>query len=267
VTPDEWDRFRRRWVAARQQIGLGSPEDPDFGQGGFVRHAPEVRTRFVILSADPSCALLEFDEDFWTWWLGEWPNPFDGARPTAWGTEHTPTSGAAVRFDWSGDSRWTWNHYLALHRTGALEFGLGRLGSRTFQHQGQEQATRVFFLTTTVGRMWWALSRYGDVINRAGIDGPWELTLSFRGTQGSALGNVGAGWAEPDQVWLDEFPACPDSNVMITRELEFWPDASALQAVVLSIGGNIEDAWGCRNRRFLAREDPNAGDFDVSRYR
>src|SRR5206468_2227360 len=132
TSSEEWDRFRQRWRDVRSDLHLASPADPAFGTGGLVRHAPEVRTRFVILPADPMLTVAEFDDEVWEWWQGAWGNPFEGGNATNWGQEQTPTVEAAVRFRRWRDGRWQWDDYVALHRNGCVEFGLGRGGSHDF---------------------------------------------------------------------------------------------------------------------------------------
>jgi hypothetical protein len=186
---------------------------------------------------------------------------------TDWGNFQIPTTEAAVRtFRW-GDDRWTWDDYLALHRNGAMEFGLDRLGSGTFQRQFEDESIQVFFLTTIVGRTWWCLSRYTDVVARYELEGPYQISLAFRDSLGSGLGNVAAGWEEPEQSLGRDFPRCPDRNVLIVRTVDGWPEPDQLQELAFTLGANVEDAWGCQQRRFISRVRPNPGEFDVSRYR
>lgn len=267
ISPEEWERLRHRWLSARRKVRLDSIDDDDFGLGGLARHAPEVRVRFLILPSDPGRAFVEFDEAMWEWWKADWPNPFEGASRTEWDNFQIPTTEAAVRAYRWGDDRWRWDDYLALHRNGGLEFGLGRLGTATFQRQFEDESTQIFFLTTIVGRAWWSLSRYSDVTSRYELEGPYEICLAFKDTLRSGLGNVAAGWEEPQESFGRDFPKCPDRNVLIIRTVETWPGPEQLQSIAFSLGANVEDAWGCQQRRFISRVEPNPGEFDVSRYR
>ena len=61
-------------------------------------------------------------------------------------------------------------------------------------------------------------------------------------------------------------PECPDPNVLIVREIAEWPTGKATQGLAFSLGGAIENAWGCKQRRSLSRVDPGVGDFYSSRY-
>jgi hypothetical protein len=265
---EELEIHRRRWRRVRALYELVDPLSDTFGTGGLARHAPQVHVRFLILPADPEATIAEFDEAFWEWWMGDRPNPFEGASITNWGEEAKPEASAAVRLQrWRGDP-WSWDSYLALHRSGGLEFGLGSAGSVTWHIRDQADEIRVFLLTTIVGRIWWVLAQFREVIDRYELQQPWEVTLALRDSHMSVLGNVAAGWAEPNETYpFEEAPRCPDPNVLIVRELAEWPDAKGAQALAFSVGANIEDAFGFSKRRFLARLEPDAGAFDTSRYR
>ncbi len=266
--PEDIDLYRRRWRETRRRLRLADPFSEDFGTGGLARHAPEVHVRFLILPADPVVAAVQFDEEFWGWWSQDRPNPFEGAASTNWGREALPEATAAIRHERWGDDRWNWNGYLALHRSGGLEFGLGRLGSVRWRRAQEEEETHVFFLTTIVGRVWVGLALFSEVLEGFAIQGPWEITLALRDTNRAVIGNVATGWTEPEQAFpRDELPRCPDPNVLIIREVHAWPDPDGRQTLVFEIGSNIEDAFGVRERRFLGRLDPVAGVFDSSRYR
>ena len=268
LPPEEIELCRRRWRRERQRLRLVDPLSEDFGTGGLARHAPEVHVRFLILPADPEAAAVQFDEDFWAWWMQDRPNPFEGSSSTNWGREGVAEATAAVRYDRGTDDRWNWNGYLALLRFGGLEFGLGRLGSVRWRRTPEEDETHVFFLTTIVGRVWVGLTLFAEILERHAIQGPWEITLALRDSNLAVIGNVAAGWEEPERAFpREELPRCPDPNVLIVREVVEWPDPDGRQTLAFDIGSNIEDAFGFRGRRFLGRLDPVAGMFDPSRYR
>src|SRR5581483_1374186 len=172
LRPEEIDLYRRRWREGRRRFRLVDPLSEDFGTGGLARHAPEVHVRFLVLPCDPAAAAVQFDQDFWAWWMQDRPNPFEGASPTSWGREGLPEATAAVRCERWADDRWNWSGYLALHRSGGLEFGLGRLGSARWRRGQEEDETHVFFLTTIVGRVWVALSLFAEVLERVAFEGP-----------------------------------------------------------------------------------------------
>lgn len=271
MTPalDELELVRARWRRAREIIGLTDPRSDDFAQGGLAAHVEDVGIRFILLPADPEGVPIPFEEDFWEWWMQDRPNPFEGAGVTDWGRQSIPTAHAAVRYN-RRNGKWNWSDYLALHRHGGLEFGLGRVGAADWGGRQEGEAHRGFFLTTIVGRVWVSLSFYADVLARFGaLEAPWEATLALVRTEGALLGNVATGWKDFDGWWAgDNPPRCPDPNLLFRVEIDDWPDEDGQRDIAFRLGGMIEDAWGVTNRRWLIHpEHPEAGTFDVSRYR
>src|SRR6185369_5240649 len=175
---------------------------------------------------------------------------------------------AAVRLDRVQREPLVLDSYLAALRHGGLEFGLGHSGRTSWRRDDEEDEIQVFFLTTTVGRIWVALSLYRELLERHSVAGPWEVSLGLRDAAGGVIGNVAAGWEEPMRSWRgDPLSRCPEPNILIRRELMQWPDPQAQRSLAFDIGGNIEDAFGFEGRRFLACVDPGIGEFDPSRYR
>jgi hypothetical protein len=241
---------------------------PEFGTGSLGSAAPDVHVRFLVLPSDPEDTSLLFDDEFWSWWIQDRPNPFDGAPTTRWGLTRLPHADAAVRLDRTPRDGRAWESYLAALRNGGLEFGLSRSGSTGWRRDEEENEIQVFFLATIVGRIWVALSLYEELLERCAVGGPWEVSLGLRDSKGAVIGNVAAGWEGPMRSWPgDPLPRCPDPNVLIRRELMQWPDSKARRSLAFDIGANVEDAFGFEGRRFLSRVDPDIGTFDSSRYR
>lgn len=259
---------RARWRRAREPLGLVNPESAEsFGTGGLARHVDDVGVRLLILPYDPSASVVEFDADFWEWWMKNRLNPFEGATPTDWGTQSTPTVEAAVRFhQWDG--RWNWGAYLALHRSGALEGGLGQRGFRAWPNREGEREHRGFYLCTIVGRLWVMLHLYQDVLARySEVRGPSEISLALLRTTDGLLGNVAAGWKDFDGWFPGEAPTCSEPNLLLSRGVTKWLNPDGIRGLAFDLGSQIEDAWGIRDRRFLINQGhTGAGTFDVSRY-
>lgn len=256
--PAPLDLQRERWRRARETFGLADPGSEEFATGGIPRLAGDIGVRLLILPSDPEACLIEFDQELWDWWLKDRPDPSDG-QPTLWGDQHRPTAHAAVRF--RGYGRESWMRYIALHRHGGLEVGLGRDGV----YQGGDR--RVFRLLQIVGRAWSTLDLYREVIERFGVEGPWELSLALQGTAGAYLGDLATGWLEPGQDALHEPRRCVEPGLLLLREITDWPDTGGARHVAFSLGGQIEDAWGSRYRRFIAHDGGLGGQFDTEHYR
>ena len=61
---------------------------------------------------------------------------------------------------------------------------------------------------------------------------------------------------------------CAEDNLMFHSELLEWLTEPDVQGnLAFELGGRIEDAWGWRERRFLARTGAHEGRFDASEYR
>ncbi len=258
----QWDRQRVRWERVRAGLHLTDPRSEDFGTGGLARRVDEPSVRLLLLPPDPEGTLLDFTSDFWAWWRERRADPATGSVEW-WAREHEPTAGAAVCYTRGGNTQdgKPWGSYLALHRTGGLEMELGSDGATT---GGDEQ--RYFRLTYAVGQVWYGLALFQEVIARVGLQGPWEMTVALQKTKGALLSHFAAGWAEPRGGAGDSRRNCLEPNLLFRYELPDWPDAEGLRDLAFRVGGWIEDAWGNKERRFLAQGGPFSGNFDPIKY-
>ena len=176
------------------------------------------------------------------------------------GAQEIPTAHAAALVDSYG-SRDAWNSYLAIYRSEALEYRLGDRGA--WERKDQEgNLVRVFSLISVVARTW-ALLRFASALrDRTAVDGPWQLTVALNRTAGAFPGNVGEGWAEP-LTWDNELPPCVDQHLLWHIDIADVPRDDEARDIAFSVGDRIEDAWGARQCRYLARVGDLAGRFDV----
>jgi hypothetical protein len=242
VTPDftRLELQRARWRRTRDLLRLVDPEAEDFAIGGLARFMDEPSVRLLILPADPEATLIEFDEEMWSWWLQERSDPAT-RRPIKWGPFHRSTSNAAVIFNSYREDGW--ENYLALHRNGGLEMELGGDGA----HQRGEG--RTFRLVGTVERIWFALNLYREIVERFGVEGPWEVSLALRKTEGAILEKALRGGVEPS-MGSDDPPLCLERGVLLNQEITSWPDKGKTRPLAFTIGAWIEDSWGVHERRF-----------------
>ena len=251
------DVVRARWRRWRASQRLLEPEDDGFGHGGLGRDLPDLCTRLTVLPPDPEATVTEFDDDLWAWWGTEFDDPVTGGV-TSWGSEKAPTVAAALH---GSRSNGEWLRYLALHRHGGLELGLGRDGGM------ERDERRAFFLIQIVHRCWVALARFGELVVRFNLEGPFEVTLALAKTETAVLANFAAGWAEPGGA-LGRVPTCSEPNVLARRELpSLAAGGDGPRDLAFTLGGQIEDAWGVPQRRFIARDGELEGQFDSSRVR
>lgn len=263
---------RARWRRVREACSLGNPDDEGFAVGRLPLPGVESLVRFLILPGDPEDERLALDDSFWEWFTGDLPDPGSG-RPAAWGSRNRPTSGTALRYQPYGSDEFL--RYLAVHRSGALEMGLTRDAGSVPEPAndvagGQQAACRggqgSLRLITAVGRVWAAAAAYAELLERWPVEGPFQVVLSVRQTQGMVLGNFGTGWAEPHNVFTDERSVCPEVSLLRVLELGFWPDQDGVQAFAFDIGLWLENAFGSRHRRFLARGGAFQDQFDRGQY-
>lgn len=249
---------RERWRRVRGSMRLLDPQAKDFAEGRLSRIVKGCSVRMLMLSGDPEANYIEFDGEFWKWWLSERKDPVTGGV-AYWGSAARPTLSAALRGDSRGNGQFT--RFVALRRDGGLEMALGSEGVYSLNRQRE---TLVFRLTLVVGRVWAALELYHEVIQHFSLKGPWEICLAIPNTAGSMLGGLGEGWAEPAEYYGD-LPPCDEPGLLLRREISQFPDAEGIQALAFSFGAQLEDAWGRKERRFLARHGEFAGQFDRSR--
>lgn len=175
---------------------------------------------------------------------------FDDATREWWGNE-------------TGGERW--NSVLALGRDGSVvaassipsyEVGGGFDGSQ-----------RCFRARWLVGLTWIVVATSAASIDRFGADGPFQFSLRLENTRGAELGDVGDGWREPGRGPYDTM-GCGTATVEIVHELASWPTtADEVEEFVHRVGGNIEDAFGCGERRFLSRTGDHEGSLDLRNWR
>lgn len=251
---------RTRWRRAREALKLVDPQNKDFATGGLGRHVEQLSVRLLILPGDPEHDAVGFDESLWSWLKGEFESPFEG-RPTDWGQHPLPTTAAAVRCLQISADRWNWDSYLAIHRHGGLDMGVGVEGGRD-----TDGNRRAFWLLRIVGRSWAAFHIHGEVVRRFGVKGPWECSVALLRTFGAVLGDFGTGWAEYGDPRAN-VGSCPEPNLLWRRELDSWPGPDETRQQAFGFGAWIEDSFGSQRRRFLARDGKLAGQFDWLRYR
>lgn len=111
------------------------------------------------------------------------------------GAQEVPTAHAAALVDSYG-TREAWNSYVAIHRSGALECGLGERGASERKDR-DDNVIRVFSLISVVARTWALLKFRSALRDRTPVEGPFQLTVGVHRTGDAFLGNVAEGWAEP----------------------------------------------------------------------
>lgn len=253
--------IRARWRRALDRHGLDNVQRSDFGGVGLATRLESRTVQTVLLPADPEQDAVSFDEEFWEWFHAEQDTTVEG-RGVRFGYQKRPTAQAAVVFDDRGRDG-AWRRFLGIHRSGAVELGLGTSGAREYQDD-QGETVRIFALASIVTYTWAMLKVTMELHGRVGLPAPWQLTVGLVSTKGAFLGNVADGWAEPGS-WNNSVGGCADENLLWHIEFDQVPDQGFEQNLAFEIGDRIEDAWGVAHRRYLARQGERVGQLDHRR--
>ncbi|MCH8816057.1 MAG: hypothetical protein IH957_13395 [Chloroflexi bacterium] len=255
---------RKRWRRARKGLDVLDPREESFGGGGVPSVAGKMSTRLIILPEDPEAHVIDFDDQFGTWWKEEPIDPHTG-QPSNFGRDEWMTSQASYRYMRRGEHEW--KRYLAISHAGGVEMGLGSHEAVYRLNRNTGVEVNVFRLLTIVGRVATVLEYFRAVIERYELSGPWEVTLALVGTENSLLGDFASGYSRPEDQFEDELRRCGERHLLIRREFEVWPgDQGEARAVAYRIADQVEGAWGYALRRYLITQGDNIGEFDAANY-
>ena len=253
--------LRTRWRRTLDLHALDDVRRTDFALGGLATRLRESTVQVLLLPVDPEAEALHIDDALWAW-LEAQKSVAVGGRAVRFGEQNYPTAHAAALVSGYGSTE-PWNSYLAVHRSGAIELGLGARGG--WERQNREGETvRAFNLISTITYTWAMLIFSAALNERVPLPGPRQLTMALRNTKNAALGNLGEGWAEPGS-FENRVGGCLEENLLWHLELDQLPDEGAQQQLAFAIGDRLEDAWGIRKRRYLANRGDLAGRFDHRR--
>jgi hypothetical protein len=260
MTDEERDRQRARWDRALAIEGLDDVHRQDFSDRGLHTKLVRPSARLLLLPPDPRAAPVRFDESFWAWFEDLGSADLGGGRAVRIGRNYRPTPNAAViTYEPGGYEKWS--SYFAVHRSGAVECGLG---DRAVWERKDDDGNviRTFGLTPIVGHAWALLVNAARVAERYDLDGPFQLTVALVGTDGAQLGQFGEGWIEP-YSYEHRLGPCVEKHLLWHLELENLPAEDAVRDAAYEVGDRVEDGWQVRDRRYLSRVGPNVGMLDT----
>jgi hypothetical protein len=255
----EIELIRARWRRALERHALDDPRRDDFATGGLASRLDDNTFQILLLPADPETVTVTIDDKFWAWFEARRTTEVFG-RPVRFGAQRRPTAHAAAFVDTYGGGH-PWNHYLAIHRSGAMEMGMGtRGGWERDDRDGQRR--RVFHLISIAAYTCAMLKVTAELDQRHEPAQPRLLTVALRDTAGAHLGNLGDGWAQPF-AFDHRHDGCAEPHLLWHHEVEGLDLLStAPEEIAISVADRLEDAWGCEQRRYIARGGPLAGQFD-----
>jgi hypothetical protein len=154
------------------------------------------------------------------------------------------------------EERWARFHAVGWH--GGVDVFLGDEGGRE-RDLGPGFGGRVYFLSRTVGWAWAAFDFQRRMVERYAVAGPFRVILGVANTAKAVLGNLGTGWNEP----TDGFGAsiAVESRVLLTEDLESWPDEAGTGDLAVRFGARMDLAFGGPGSRHLAGHGPEKGRF------
>jgi hypothetical protein len=231
----------------------------DFATGGLASRLTNITTQILLLPTDPEADAITIDEVLATFLQSRQSIVLDRIT-VALPANARRTAHAVVIADSYTES---WTSYLAIHRSGAVEFGLGDVGG----WEGSDRngnAVRLVTLTPVVARVWALLRLAAEIHEGHAITGPFQLTVGVRRTKAALLSTFGEGWAEPGSFENRTDP-CPDEHLLWHLEFDDLPDHDGARQIAYRVGDRMEDAWGSRNRRYLAHRGDYEGELDARR--
>lgn len=249
--------LRTRWRRNLQSLALDSTARNDFGRSRLSQRLSEITVQMVLLPADPEANVAHIDDSFCSWLDEHRAVDLDG-RTFMLPQVQRRTAHAIALIETYGES---WAQYFAVHRSGAIEIGVGARGGWESRNHDDERV-RSIALTPTVARVW-AMLKVARLLNeRHGVEAPFCLTVGVMDTSEALLAVLGEGWAEPND-FQNTVGTCGEPNLLWSLELSAVPDDVSARDTAYSIGDRLEDAWGVPQRRYLASRGEHAGKLDA----
>ena len=168
------------------------------------------------------------------------------------------TSSGYVGFTAGDGGRWQSFDAVLWH--GGVDVFLGTQGGRIWEVSSGARLL-VIFLRRCIGWAWAAFDLQRQMVERYEIPGPYRVVLGIAGTAGAALGNVGAGWAEPGSPDSWDLPMAIEPRVLLLEDLTRWPDEQGVKELALRFGARVDLAFGGSGQRHLDRLGPESGRF------
>jgi hypothetical protein len=256
VNVADHELLRARWRRALRSLALDSITREEFGLSTLARRLSTVTVQLVLLPTDPEANVVSVNDSFASWLDAQRDTALDGTTFKLPSTLRR-TAHAVALVDTYGEQ---WASYLAVHRSGAIEFGAGERGGWS-ENDRAGKSIRTIALTPTVARVWAMLRVAAALHERHAVDVPRQLTVGVANTGGARLGALGEGWAEPGDFHNRVGP-CADPHLLWHVELTAVPAESDARDIAYSIGDRLEDAWGVQQRRYLAHRGEYAGRLD-----
>ena len=249
--------IRARWRRHLRDAALDTTEHADFAQRGLAARIQDLSFRLLLLPYDPDHEQFEIDDVAAQ--LENHRSMTVGNGSIHFGARVIPTAHAAALVTRPGDGA-PWERFVAIHRNGAVELGLG---DRHRRFAGEDESKFVELITSACFA--WATLELARHINSDADAQPQLLALALPDAAGSLLRNLGAGYAEPGSYY-NQMPGCPDDHLLWHIELDRPPaDPDEVHAIALNVASRITHAWGATQTFYLDREGDMEGHLNIRR--
>ena len=253
ISIHERELLRTRWRRSLFEVGLDSAAREDFALGGLATRLTDVTVQILLLPADPVADAFPINTTTAQWLSDMNSIQLAGVQLKLPDEARRTAHALVLARQYNNDS---WNSYLAIHRSGAIDWGLGRDGGWT-RNDREGAPARQVFLSPVVARVWATVRLASILAAEHDVGGPYSLSVGIRGTHGAQLGCLSEGWMEPGD-FRDHVRPCVDRHLLWRMEFDHVANEVEAEQIAYGIGDRIEDAWGVSQRRYLA----NRGDYE-----
>lgn len=255
----ETEFIRARWRRHLRAEALDTTESNEFATRGLAARVQYLTFRLLLLPFDPDLDQIATHDAAEQLELHRSVHIGNGTMH--FGTRVIPSAHATALVSQPGDDM-PWERFIAIHRNGALEFGLG---DRLRRHAKDDDAK--FVRLSTVASFAWAALEFARHVNAEADTRPRLLAVALPGTAGAFLANLAVGYAEPGTIYYD-LPECPDDHLLWHIELDQPPiDPNETNALAVEIASRMTSAWGTRQTMHLDRDGEFTGQLNVRRAR
>ena len=185
--------IRARWRRHLDALALDEETRSDFASAGLAGRVNRLVARLILLPSDPDCDRWEFDDAFWKG-IEDHKSVIVGEGELRLGDEVVTTAHAAAIVRTHGYGM-PWQSYVAVHRNGAIEVGLG---DRRHRHgPGDDSEEAVYVDLIKIVAFTWAM---GELARKSRIDetaGSCLLAVALPNMHGALLAGLGEGYCSP----------------------------------------------------------------------
>ena len=255
----ETELVRARWRRHLQAAALDTTERDDFARSGLAKRVQDLAFRLLVLPYDPDVERFGIDDT--ASHLDAHQGINIGNGNIRFGTGVVPTAYATALVTQHGDDM-PWERYVAIHRNGAIELGLG---DRFRTHTDPNGVVSKLVRLVTDASFTWATLELARSVHSDANGQPHLLVVALPDTAGALLCNFGVGYVEPRSHY-DQRVRCSNEHLLWHIELDRLPsDLDGTSALALEVASRITNAWGMAQTLYVDRIGDFEGQLSVRR--